>query len=140
MNRTRNLRAYFLLVVLAISGLVVLLREHRPSFLRPDLHLSAYVTTADGNVTVVDLVKLRAVSRIAVGPGLSGMREHPTRPEIFGVSTAGGYVWILDPRANQFTGQVTARIAVGPLPYSLDFSPDCNRVYTTPSGNNTLVV
>jgi len=139
MNRPRNFRVYFLLAALAIAGLVVLLREHRPSFLRPDLHLSAYVTTADGNVTVVDLVKLRAVARIAVGPGLSGMREHPTRPEIFGVSTAGGYVWILDPRANQFTGQVTARIAVGPLPYSLDFSPDGARLYTTASGNSTLV-
>ena len=139
MNRPKNFRAYFLLAVLGVSGLIVLLREHRPSFLRPDLHLSAYVTTADGNVTVVDLVKLKAVARIAVGPGLSGIREHPTRPEIFGVSTAGGYVWILDPRANHFTGQVTARIAVGPLPYALDFSPDGNRVYTTASGNNALV-
>ncbi|PYU72606.1 MAG: hypothetical protein DMG52_18470 [Acidobacteria bacterium] len=84
-------------------------------------------------------MKLKAVARIAVGPGLSGMREHPTRPEIFGLSSTGGYVWILDPRANHFTGQVTARIAVGPLPYALDFSPDGNRIYTTASGNNTLL-
>jgi YVTN family beta-propeller protein len=139
MDRAKNFRVYFLLVVLGVSGLIVLLREHRPSFLRPDLHLSAYVTTADGNVTVVDLVKLKAVTRIAVGPGLSGMREHPTLPEVFGVSTAGGYTWVLDPRANHFAGQVTARIAVGPLPYALDFSPDGKRVYTTASGNNTLV-
>jgi len=139
MNRPKNFRAYFLFAALAISGLVVLLREHRPSFLHPDLHLCAYVTTADGNVTVVDLVKLKAVARIAVGPGLSGMREHPTRPEVFGVSSTGGYVWILDPSANHFTGQVTSRIAVGPLPYALDFSPDGNRIYTTASGNNTLL-
>ncbi len=139
MNRPKNLRVYFLLAALGITGLVVLLREHRPSFLRPDLHLSAYVSTADGNVTVVDLVKLKAVGRIAVGPGLSGLREHPTRPEIFGVSTAGGYLWILDPRANHSTGQVTARIMIGPLPYALDFSPEGNRVYTTASGNNTIV-
>jgi len=139
MNRPRNFRAYFLLAALVIGGIVLLLREHRPSFLHPDLHLCAYVTTADGNVTVIDLVKLKAVARIAVGPGLSGMREHPTRPEIFGVSSTGGYVWILDPRANHFTGQVTARIAVGPLPYALDFSPDGNRIYTTASGNNTLL-
>src|SRR5881409_2310749 len=134
-----HFRVYFLLAALAIGGVVLLLREHRPSFLRPDLHLSAYVTTADGNITVVDLVKLKAVARIPVGPGLSGMREHPTRPEIFGVSTTGGYVWILDPRANHSMGQVTARIAVGPLPYALDFSPDGNRVDTTASGMNTLV-
>ena len=139
MNGPKNFRLYFLLAALGIGGIVLLLREHRPSFLRPDLHLSAYVTTADGNVTVVDLVKLKAVARIAVGPGLSGMREHPTRPEIFGLSSTGGYVWILDPRANHFTGQVTARIAVGPLPYGLDFSPDGNRIYTTASGNNTLL-
>src|SRR6266700_2010080 len=139
MNRPKNFRAYFLLAALSLAGLIVLLREHRPSFLRPDLHLCAYVTTADGNVTVVDLVKLKAVARIAVGPGLSGMREHPTRPEIFGVSTAGGYVWMLDPRANHFAGQVTARIAVGPLPYALDFSPEGSRIYTTASGNNTLL-
>jgi YVTN family beta-propeller protein len=139
MKRPKNFRAYFLIAALGISGLVLLLREHRPSFLRPDLHLSAYVSTADGSVTVVDLVKLKTVARIAIGPGVSGMREHPTRPEIFGVSTAGGYVWILDPRANHSMGQVTARIAVGPLPYALDFSPDGNRVYTTASGMNTLV-
>jgi len=139
MNRPKNFRVYFLLAALAIGGVVLLLREHRPSFLRPDLHLSAYVTTADGNVTVVDLVKLQAVARIPVGPGLSGMREHPTRPELFGASTTGGYVWILDPRANHSTGQIAARIAVGPLPYALDFSPDGNRIYTTASGNNTLV-
>ncbi len=139
MNRPKNFRVYFLLAGLAIGGIVLLLREHRPSFLRPDLHLSAYVTTRDGNVTVVDLVKLKAVARIAVGPGLSGMREHPTRPEVFGVSSTGGYLWILDPRANHFTGQIIARIPVGPLPYALDFSPDGNRVYTTASGNNTLL-
>src|SRR5437016_3251884 len=139
MNRPKNFRVYSLMVALAIGGIVLLLREHRPSFLRPDLHLSAYVTTADGNITVVDLVKLQAVARMPVVPGLSGMREHPTRPEIFGVSTTGGYVWILDPRANHFTGEVTARIAVGPLPYALDFSPDGTRVYTTTSGNDTLV-
>jgi YVTN family beta-propeller protein len=138
-HRPKNFRLYFLLAALVFAGIVVLLRDHRPSFLRPDLHLSAYVTTADGNVTVVDLVKLKAVARIAVGPGLSGMREHPTRPEVFGLSSTGGYVWILDPRANRFTGQVTARIPVGPLPYALDFSPDGSRIYTTASGNDTLL-
>jgi len=33
-----------------------------------------------------------------------------------GVSSAGGYVWIIDPRANYSTGQVAARIAVGRFP------------------------
>jgi len=135
MNRPKNFRAYFLLAALSIAGLVVLLREHRPSFLRPGLRLYAYVTTGDGNVTVVDLVKLKAFSRLYAGPGLSGMREHPTRAEIFGVSSTGGYVWILNTRANQ----ITAHIPVGPLPYALDFSPDGTRLFTTTSGNDTLL-
>ena len=139
MGRARNFRVYFVAVVLGIGGLIVLLREHRPSFLRPDLHLSAYVTTGDGTLTVVDLVKLKAVARISVGPGLSGLREHPTRAEIFGVSSAGGYVWILNPRVNSGTGQVTTRIPVGPLPYAVDFSPNGERIYTTTSGNDTLL-
>src|SRR5207248_4016570 len=109
MSRPRNLRVYFLSVVVAIGALIVLLREHRPSFLRPDLHLCAYVTTRDGAVTVVDLVKLKAVAHIPVGPGLSGMREHPTRPEILGISALGGFAWIFDARAYQ----VSARIPVG---------------------------
>ena len=135
MNRPRNFRVYFLLAVLAIAGLIVLLREHRPSFLRPDLRLSAYVSTADGNVTVVDLVKLKAIARVPVGPGLSGMREHPTRTEIYVVSSTGGYVWILDCHSIQ----ISARVPVGPLPYAIDFSPDGRRVFTTSSGSDTLV-
>src|SRR2546425_7103299 len=103
MARPRNFRVYFLAVVLGIGGLIVLLREHRPSFLRPDLHLCAYVSTADGSVTVVDLVKLKAVARIAVGPSLSGMREHATRAEILGVSSAGGVNLILRPPPNPDT-------------------------------------
>src|SRR5260370_42030740 len=76
MNRPRNFRAYFLLGALVITGLVVLLREHRPSFLRPGLRLYAYVTTADGNGTVVDLVKLKPFSRLYVGACPSGTRRH----------------------------------------------------------------
>jgi YVTN family beta-propeller protein len=135
MDRPRNFRIYFLLAALAVAGLVVLLREHRPSFLRPGLRLYAYVTTADGNVTVVDLVKLKAFSRLYAGPGLSGMREHPTRAEIYGVSSTGGYVWVLNTRANQ----ITSRIPVGPLPYAVDFSADGKWLYTTTSGNDSLL-
>jgi len=140
MTRPRNFRLYFLLAVLSLAALIELLREHRPSFLRPDLHLCAYVTIADGSVTVVDLVKLKAISRIPVGPGLSGMRGHPKRAEIWGVSSTGGYVWVLDPRANHFSGEVTARMPVGPLPYALDFSPAGDRVFTTSSASDTLLV
>ena len=74
MNRPRNFRVYFLVGILATTGVVLLLREHRPSFLRPGLRLCAYVSSGDGNVTVIDLVKLAAVARIPVGQGLSGMR------------------------------------------------------------------
>src|SRR5580704_4986786 len=135
MDRPRNFRLYFLVAALAFAGLIVLLREHRPSFLRPGLRLYAYVTTADGNVTVVDLVKLKAFSRLYAGPGLSGMREHPTRAEVFGVSSTGGYVWVLNTRANQ----ITAHVPVGPLPYAIEFSRDGTRLFTTTSGNDTLL-
>src|SRR5260370_9214841 len=100
MNRPKNFRVYFLLAALSLAGLAVLLREHRPSFLRPALHLCAYVTTADGNVTVVDLVKLKAMARLAALPGLSGSREHPTQPAPFRAAGAGSHASIPDPPAN----------------------------------------
>ena len=95
MNRPRNFRVFFLLLVVLIAGIVEVLREHRPSFLRPGLRLCAYVSTADGSVTVLDLVKLAAVARINIGKGLSGMCEHPTRAEVWGVSSAEGFVWVI---------------------------------------------
>src|SRR5438034_11771589 len=35
--------------------------------------------------------------------------------------------------------QVSASIPVGPLPYALDLSPDGTRIYTTTSGNDTVL-
>ena len=132
-RRRKNPRVIVLTVGLLVGAIALLAREHRPSFLRPGLRLNAYITTADGNVGVVDLVRLRAVARIPVGPALSGLREHPTRPEIWGVSTQGGYVFVLDSRSNQ----ITARISVGAAPFALEFSADGNRIYTTSSGTDT---
>jgi YVTN family beta-propeller protein len=134
-GRRPNPRVLILAVALLVGSIVLLAGEHRPSFLRPDLRLNAYVTTTDGQLAVVDLVRLRAVSHVAIGPGLSGMREHPTRAEVWGVSSQGGYVWVLDARSNQ----LSARLPVGPLPYVVDFSADGDRAYTTSSGSDTLL-
>jgi DNA-binding beta-propeller fold protein YncE len=134
MPHFRNFRVYFVLVVLLISAAVLALREHRPSFLRPNLHMYAYVSTDDGSLTVVDLIALRTIGRIAIGSAIADLREHPARPEIWGASGTGGYLFVVDPRSNQIT-----RVPVGPLPYSLDFSPKGDRVYTTASGSDQLV-
>jgi DNA-binding beta-propeller fold protein YncE len=130
-----NPRVIILGCALLIGAFVLIAREHRPSFLRPGLQLNAYVATSDGSLTVVDLVKLRAIHRIPIGPALSGVREHPIRPEIWGVSSQGGYVWIVDGRSNQRR----ATIPVGDGPYAVDFSSDGRRAYTTSSGSDALV-
>src|ERR1700738_5323732 len=117
-RRRKNPRAVIITIGLLVGAIALLAREHRPSFLRPGLHLNAYITTADGNVSIVDLVRLRSIARIPVGPALSGLREHPTRPEVWGVSTQGGYVFVLDSRSNQ----VTARIPGGEAPFAVGFS------------------
>ncbi len=136
MSRPKNFRIYFALGILLFSLTIVLLSEHRPSFLRPGLHLHAYVSSAiDGTVTVVDLISLRAVAKVFVGNAISDIREHPVRAEIWGVSSANGYLWVLDPR----TDQVALKINVGPLPYSVDFSPKGDRAFTTASSIDQLV-
>jgi YVTN family beta-propeller protein len=135
MSRSRNFRVYFLLTILLLFAVIILLREHRPSFLRPGLHLNAYVSTDDGNITVVDLISLRAIGKVYAGPALAEILEHPRRAEIWGVSSEGGYVWVLDARTNQ----ISSRIPVGGLPLSLEFSATGDRAYTTSSGANQLI-
>lgn len=134
MSFPKNYRAYFLFSILVVFGAIVLLREHRPSFLRPNLHMYAYVSTSDGALTVIDLAKLQSIAKIPVGPAISDLREQAKRDEIWGVSTAGGYLFVLDTPTNQVT-----RIPVGPSPYSLDFSASDDRIYTTAAGSDQLV-
>lgn len=135
MGAAKNFRAYFALTIILLFTTIILLREHRPSFLRPNLHLYAYVATNDGAISIVDLAALRAVGRVPVGSGISDLREHAQRDEVWGVSNAGNFVFVLDTHSNEI-----APIAVGPSPYSLDFSPGGDRVYTTTAGSDQLVV
>jgi DNA-binding beta-propeller fold protein YncE len=134
MPHAKNFRVYFLLTILAAFALIILLREHRPSFLRPDLHLNAYVSTSDGYLLVVDLVSLGVVNKIYAGSAISDLREHAKRPEIWGVSSAGGYVFVLDVRSNQLE-----KIPLGPSPLELDFSAAGNRVFTTSAASDQLI-
>src|SRR5271166_1906325 len=121
-----NWRLVFLLALLGGLAIREVALELRPAFLRPGLHLFAYVgNTGDGTISVIDLVKLSRVATVIVGPGPSGLRAHPKRPEIWGISSASGYAWVLDVQSNQ----IVARIPVGTLPYALDFSADGRRAY-----------
>lgn len=131
-SKLKNFRVFFLLAILLIFATIILLREHRPSFLRPGLHLNAYVATSDG-ITVIDLAGLRAIAKIPIGQGIADLREHPRRDEIWGVNTAG-YIFILDAPLQQ----IASRIAVGSS-YSLDFSPSGDRAFTTSSSTDELI-
>ncbi|HTZ31905.1 MAG TPA: hypothetical protein VMH31_05585 [Methylomirabilota bacterium] len=132
MSHSRNFRVYFALVLLLVSAIVVLLREHRPSFLRPNLHMYAYVSSADGSLTTVDLARLQPIGRLPIGAPIADLREHAKRDEIWG--TASNFVFVFDTPSNQI-----ARIPVGNNPLSIDFSPDGNRVYTTTTNPDQLV-
>jgi YVTN family beta-propeller protein len=75
MSRRLNYRLVFLSLLLAGVAALLIGREHRPSFLRPGLHLNAYVANAgDGTVSVVDLARLSTVATISTGPGTSALR------------------------------------------------------------------
>ena len=142
--RRFNLRLILLLLLLALGAARQIAKENRPSLLRPGLRMRAYVTnrgdgsaslTTGGTLTIVDLVTLGVVKSVGVGPEPSGVRAHPSRDEIWGVSTGGGFVWVLDVRNEQ----VVARIEVGAQPFAVDFSPDGSRAYVAASGSGTVV-
>ena len=136
-RRALNFRLIFIAAVLIGLAAREVALEQRPSFLRPGLKLCAYVANVgDGTVSVVDLVTLSVRATVPVGATPAGLRTHPTRAEIWGVSTDGGYVWVLDAP----TDRVVARVSVGAQPFALDFSPDGREAYVTASGADTLVV
>jgi YVTN family beta-propeller protein len=134
----RALNFRLIIIALVLIGLAAreIALEQRPSFLRPGLKLCAYVANVgDGTVSVVDLVTLGVRATVPVGATPAGLRTHPTRAEIWGVSTDGGYVWVLDAK----TDRVVARISVGASPLTLDFSTDGRKAFVTTAGADALV-
>ena len=131
-----------LVAVLAIVAGWQIRREYRPPVLKAGARLYAYIANAgDGNVTVVDLVSLKAIGAIPVGPLPSGLRVLIPRREIWGVSSVSGppndagYAWVISAE----TGRVGARIPVGPFPSAVEFSADGQRAYIASSGSNQVV-
>src|SRR5882757_8106379 len=92
MLRRLNYRLLFVALLIAASATVEIAREYRPSFLRPDLRLYAYVgNSGDGTVSVIDLIRMGNIATIVVGGAPSGLRANPTLKQVWGVSTEGGY-------------------------------------------------
>jgi len=60
----------------------------------------------------------------------------PETPQVWGVSSGGGYVWVIDTRQQSNQRRV---LAVGGLPYSIEFSSKGDRAYTTASGADQLI-
>ena len=110
MSRPLNYRLIVIAVLILSLAAIEISLEYRPSFLRPGLRLYAYVGNADdGTVSVIDLIRVGNIATIPVGPAPSGLRANPKLDQIWGVSTQGGYAFVIDTR----TGKVAARIPVG---------------------------
>jgi YVTN family beta-propeller protein len=135
LRRKLNGRIVFVLVLLLLFAGLEMWRERRPTFLRSGLRLNAYIGNIDdGTVTVVDLVRLAPVATVPVGPDPSGIRANPKRNEIWGVSSSGGYVWVLDVHTLQ-----VVRIPAGRSPFAIDFSADGSRAFVAASGSDSIV-
>src|SRR3984957_1649466 len=125
MSRRLNYRLLIVALGIVISATVEIAREYRPSFLRPGLRLYAFAGNwGDGTVSVIDLIRVAKIATIAVGPTPSGLRAHPTLNQIWGVSTEGGYAFVIalsTSSTGASAGQVSARIPVGTSPFAVDF-------------------
>jgi len=85
MQRKRYLRAVVLVAVLAATAGWQIAREYRPPMLKAGVRLYAYIANSgDGSVSVVDLVALKAISTVPVGPLPAGLRVLTPRKEIWG--------------------------------------------------------
>ena len=106
MKQTKYVRVAVLIAVLAAIAGWQIGREYRPPVLKAGVRLYAYIANAgDGSVSVVDLVALKAIATIPVGPIPSGLRVLNQRKEVWGVSSSsslsslpsgdGGYAWVI---------------------------------------------
>src|SRR4029077_2966534 len=142
MKQSKYLRVLVLVIVLAGIAIWQIKREYRPPVLKAGVRLYAYIANAgDGSVSVVDLVALKTIATIAVGPNPAGLRVLAPRKEIWGISSSSsssgesGYAWVIGAE----TGRVDSRIAVGPMPSAVEFSADGQRAYLASSGSNQIV-
>lgn len=140
MKSKKYLRMMVLVAVLVVIAGWQIRREYRPPELKAGVRLYAYIANAgDGSVSVVDLVALKTIGAIPVGPLPSGLRVLTQRKEIWGVSTLasgeGAQAWVI--RAE--TGRVESRIPLGPLSSAVEFSADGQRAYIASSGSNQIV-
>src|SRR5579863_6118494 len=143
MKRRKYMRVAVLVVVLAGIAAWQIKREFRPPVLKAGVRLFAYIANAgDGTVSVVDLVALKDIATIPVGPSPAGLRVLAPRKEIWGVSGSSnssggdsGYAWVISVEP----GRVTSRIPVGPLPSAVDLSADGQRAYLASSGSNQVL-
>src|SRR5438309_7217293 len=113
MRRKSYLRAAVLFAVLAAIAGWQIRREYRPPVLKAGVRLYAYIANAgDGSVSVADLVALKAIAAIPVGPIPSGLPALLSRKEIWGVSPAangaGGDAWVIGAES----GRVASRVPV----------------------------
>ena len=112
MSRRLNYRLFITTILIVASATFEIAQERRPSFLRPGLRLYAFVANSgDGTVSVVDLIRVSKIATINVGPSPSGLRAHPKFNQIWGVSTEGGYVFVIDSGTGQLTG-ITGRLMI----------------------------
>src|SRR5580700_7385036 len=105
MKQRKYLRVLALVTVLAGIAVWQIKREYRPPVLKAGVRLYAYIANAgDGTVSVVDLVALKDIATIPVGPNPAGLRVLAPRKEIWGVSGSSssgssggdsGYAWVI---------------------------------------------
>src|ERR1035441_6344948 len=94
MLRRLNYRLLVVGLLIVAAAAVEIAREYRPSFLRPDLRLYAYVgNSGDGTVSVIDLIRMGKIATIPVGGSPSGLHANPPLKQVWGVSTEGGYAF-----------------------------------------------
>ena len=140
MKHKSYLRLAVLCAVLVPIAAWEIKREYRPPMLKAGVRLYAYIANAgDGTVSLVDLVALKTIATIPVGPTPSGLRVLAPRREIWGVSNSspsdGGYAWVMGAE----TGRVSARIAVGSFPSAVEFSADGQSAYLASTGSNQVI-
>ncbi|MFD0008589.1 YncE family protein [Streptomyces sp. NPDC127178] len=119
-----------------LAGLAVPLSMAAPAVAASHSAAFAYLTNADGTVSVVNLATHDLVKAIKVGSGLMGVAVNPGHSRAYVANVGSDSVSVLDTNTNE----VIKALKVGHRPEDVAVSPNGKHAYVANAGSNSMSV
>jgi YVTN family beta-propeller protein len=139
----RHRAAVRLSLVLSLFCLAGCATQELPDY-PPAYRAYAYVTNGkSNNVSVIDLLTLKEVTKIPVGKGPTGVAANSKKNEVYVVNTDSATLSVIDAERNQVVATIplhSSDVLGRSKPFFVDVSEDGKRAVVANSGSNNVSV